>query len=299
MHGNAKSEAELTYRPGAGDRPDRDRQLRRDRPPGGPPRCCSVGACADCPTGACAGRPDRACTVRGRAACGPAFPGEGKRSSARPHPRHPRRARRHSREDLDRSGRLQVRVLDGRHSGRDRACARSARPRAQGIHAHIGSQLLELEPFRREVSALAQIGDGVGGFSTYDLGGGLGVAYTEAQHPPEIEAWVGAAHRRRPRRRHRPERAHPGRAGARLDGQRGRHALHGRVGQAQRLHLGRGGRRHVRQPASHALRRRLRSPPGRSVGLRGRRDRLGRPALRARGQALRVGRCDRARSLPR
>jgi diaminopimelate decarboxylase len=60
-----------------------------------------------------------------------------------------------------------------------------------GIHAHIGSQLLELEPFRREVSALAQIGEGVDGFSTYDLGGGLGVAYTEAQGPPEIEAWVG------------------------------------------------------------------------------------------------------------
>jgi diaminopimelate decarboxylase len=62
----------------------------------------------------------------------------------------------------------------------------------QGIHAHIGSQLMELEPFRREVSALARIGDLAGGFSTYDLGGGLGVAYTEAQHPPEIEAWVGA-----------------------------------------------------------------------------------------------------------
>jgi diaminopimelate decarboxylase len=62
----------------------------------------------------------------------------------------------------------------------------------QGIHAHIGSQLLELEPFRREAVALAQIGSGVGGFSIYDLGGGLGVAYTEAQHPPEIEEWVGA-----------------------------------------------------------------------------------------------------------
>ena len=61
----------------------------------------------------------------------------------------------------------------------------------RGIHAHIGSQLLELEPYRREVQALAQIGDGVGGFSTYDLGGGLGVAYTESQHPPEIEEWVG------------------------------------------------------------------------------------------------------------
>jgi diaminopimelate decarboxylase len=62
----------------------------------------------------------------------------------------------------------------------------------RGIHAHIGSQLLELDPFRREAAALARIGDGVGGFSIYDLGGGLGVAYGEAQHPPEIEAWVGA-----------------------------------------------------------------------------------------------------------
>ncbi|HTC60351.1 MAG TPA: diaminopimelate decarboxylase [Solirubrobacteraceae bacterium] len=62
----------------------------------------------------------------------------------------------------------------------------------KGIHAHIGSQLLELEPYRREAEALAKIGDGVGGFSVYDLGGGLGVAYAESQHPPEIEEWVGA-----------------------------------------------------------------------------------------------------------
>jgi diaminopimelate decarboxylase len=65
--------------------------------------------------------------------------------------------------------------------------------RLEGIHAHIGSQLLELAPFRREVAALAQIGElGVGGFSSYDLGGGLGVAYTQEQRPPEIEQWVGA-----------------------------------------------------------------------------------------------------------
>jgi diaminopimelate decarboxylase len=57
-----------------------------------------------------------------------------------------------------------------------------------GIHAHIGSQLLELDPFRREVAALAQIGD----FATWDLGGGLGVAYTQEQRAPEIEEWVGA-----------------------------------------------------------------------------------------------------------
>lgn len=57
-----------------------------------------------------------------------------------------------------------------------------------GVHAHIGSQLLRLDPFRREVAALARIGE----FSTWDLGGGLGVAYTEQQRPPEIEQWVGA-----------------------------------------------------------------------------------------------------------
>jgi diaminopimelate decarboxylase len=58
----------------------------------------------------------------------------------------------------------------------------------EGMHAHIGSQLMELDPFRREVAALATLG----GFSTWDLGGGLGVAYTEKQRPPEIEEWVAA-----------------------------------------------------------------------------------------------------------
>jgi diaminopimelate decarboxylase len=60
----------------------------------------------------------------------------------------------------------------------------------RGIHAHIGSQLLELDPYRREAAALAQIGDSVGGFPVYDLGGGLGVAYTDTQRPPEIDQWV-------------------------------------------------------------------------------------------------------------
>jgi diaminopimelate decarboxylase len=65
----------------------------------------------------------------------------------------------------------------------------------RGLHAHVGSQLLELEPFRREVAALAKLGSEThppGGFSIYDLGGGLGVAYTESQpQPPAIEEYVG------------------------------------------------------------------------------------------------------------
>jgi len=58
-----------------------------------------------------------------------------------------------------------------------------------GLHAHIGSQLLELEPFRREAAELA----GLGEFAVLDLGGGLGVQYTERQPtPPGIEEYVSA-----------------------------------------------------------------------------------------------------------
>jgi diaminopimelate decarboxylase len=59
----------------------------------------------------------------------------------------------------------------------------------RGLHAHIGSQLLGLEPFRREAAELAKLGD----FPMWDLGGGLGVQYTEGQPaPPSIEEYVGA-----------------------------------------------------------------------------------------------------------
>jgi diaminopimelate decarboxylase len=59
----------------------------------------------------------------------------------------------------------------------------------QGLHAHIGSQLLELDPFRRAAAELAALGD----FPVWDLGGGLGVQYTEDQpSPPTIEEYVGA-----------------------------------------------------------------------------------------------------------
>ncbi len=64
----------------------------------------------------------------------------------------------------------------------------------EGVHAHIGSQLFDLEPFRREVAQLAglrELAEG-GSFPTWDLGGGLGVAYTTNHHPPTIEAYVGA-----------------------------------------------------------------------------------------------------------
>jgi len=55
-----------------------------------------------------------------------------------------------------------------------------------GLHCHIGSQLLELEPFVRAVAALATLGD----FDVYNLGGGLGAAYLETQEPPSIADYV-------------------------------------------------------------------------------------------------------------
>jgi diaminopimelate decarboxylase len=58
----------------------------------------------------------------------------------------------------------------------------------RGLHAHIGSQLLELDPFRRAAHELARLGE----FGVLDIGGGLGVQYTEEQpSPPSIEDYVG------------------------------------------------------------------------------------------------------------
>jgi diaminopimelate decarboxylase len=65
----------------------------------------------------------------------------------------------------------------------------------RGLHAHIGSQLLELEPFRAAATELGKLGS----FPVWDLGGGLGVRYTREQPPPPtieayVEAIVQAAH---------------------------------------------------------------------------------------------------------
>jgi len=63
-----------------------------------------------------------------------------------------------------------------------------------GLHAHIGSQLYELEPFGAAIRALASLGE----FPVYNLGGGLGAAYTSDQHPPSaaeyVQAVVNAVH---------------------------------------------------------------------------------------------------------
>ena len=55
-----------------------------------------------------------------------------------------------------------------------------------GLHFHIGSQLFGLEPFRQAVRTISSLGE----FPVYNLGGGLGVAYTASQSPPAIAEYV-------------------------------------------------------------------------------------------------------------
>jgi diaminopimelate decarboxylase len=73
------------------------------------------------------------------------------------------------------------------------ACA-AAGLELHGLHAHIGSQVFELEAFER----LAEVLSGIGEWPLLNLGGGLGIAYTRDDHPPAIEDYVDALVRRAP-----------------------------------------------------------------------------------------------------
>jgi len=64
--------------------------------------------------------------------------------------------------------------------------AASERLELEGLHMHIGSQILDLASFREAIAAVAGLGD----FQTINLGGGLGVAYGERDRPPSIEDYV-------------------------------------------------------------------------------------------------------------
>ncbi len=66
--------------------------------------------------------------------------------------------------------------------------------RLAGLHAHIGSQIFELEPYVKTIEALGELADeaGLGGdeFRCLNVGGGLGIAYTAADEPPSIRSYV-------------------------------------------------------------------------------------------------------------
>lgn len=63
-----------------------------------------------------------------------------------------------------------------------------------GLHAHIGSQIFELQPHRdlggvmvQWLTKATQYGLPI---SELNIGGGLGICYTESDDPPSIEEWV-------------------------------------------------------------------------------------------------------------
>lgn len=74
----------------------------------------------------------------------------------------------------------------------DQAISRAQKSSAvelMGLHAHIGSQILELAPFERAASEVISFA------KTYELpelslGGGLGVAYTAAETAPSLTSWL-------------------------------------------------------------------------------------------------------------
>ena len=63
-----------------------------------------------------------------------------------------------------------------------------------GIHAHIGSQIFELEPHkdlgRIMVRAIVRAKEFGHTIKELNVGGGLGIKYTEEDDPPSIEEWV-------------------------------------------------------------------------------------------------------------
>ncbi len=73
------------------------------------------------------------------------------------------------------------------------ACA-AADLELRGLHAHIGSQILDVDVFEKLGELLAAMGQ----FPLLNLGGGLGIAYTAEDRAPSIEDYVEALLRHAP-----------------------------------------------------------------------------------------------------
>ncbi|WP_130178573.1 diaminopimelate decarboxylase [Cryobacterium sp. SO1] len=60
--------------------------------------------------------------------------------------------------------------------------------RLDGIHVHVGSQILGTDQFVEAVESVAALGP----FAAYDIGGGLGVAYTDSESAPTVDEYLDA-----------------------------------------------------------------------------------------------------------
>lgn len=86
-------------------------------------------------------------------------------------------------------------LLDGSAHQAVARASRMARVRLRGIHAHIGSQAFDLEPFRMSAAALVEFAAKVRDdldviIEEINCGGGLGIRYLSADEPPSIADFV-------------------------------------------------------------------------------------------------------------
>ena len=76
----------------------------------------------------------------------------------------------------------------GWRRGRSSGCWPPTKLELVGLHAHIGSQIFELEPYTLAIRALGEL---AGEWCrVVNVGGGLGIAYTAEDEPPSIDAYV-------------------------------------------------------------------------------------------------------------
>ena len=68
--------------------------------------------------------------------------------------------------------------------------AHKAGTRIDGLHAHIGSGILDARHWRDVYAQLAALADGIGTVSMIDIGGGLGVAYEPDAEPFDLHAYA-------------------------------------------------------------------------------------------------------------
>ena len=112
-------------------------------------------------------------------------------------PRHARDQGQHPQLHPDGPARLEVRLRHSRTAsprGGSRRSAESSNLELAGLHAHIGSQIFELEPYVKTIEALGRLADEAGltddELSLLNVGGGLGIAYEPGDEPPSIESYV-------------------------------------------------------------------------------------------------------------
>ena len=80
-------------------------------------------------------------------------------------------------------------IADGQAARGVEAIAASKHLRLAGLHAHIGSQIFELEPYVRAIEAIAEFAGELEP-RVLNVGGGLGIAYTHGDEPPSISDYV-------------------------------------------------------------------------------------------------------------